>query len=84
MKYVEPPTYALTKISSRAKLVFFFHFHEIMTSKRLEALLNNLTLAETSNRGSSPQLERDLGQIALESNILKSKLNNDQGLSATA
>lgn len=72
---------------SRVKnpLIFFFLLSSnTMTSKRLEALLNNLTLAETSNRGSSPKLERDLGQIALESNILKAKLNNDQGLSATA
>lgn len=67
-----------------ASIFFFLLSPTAMNSKRLEALLNNLTLAETSNRGSSTKLERDLGQIALESNILKAKLNNDQGLSATA
>lgn len=55
-----------------------------MASTRFGKILRDAkTLVDSSNKSDKPQLERELGQIASESLLLKSKLNADQGLSTT-
>lgn len=56
-----------------------------MSSKLFEKLLqNSKTLVGSPDNSDSSKLERELGQIASESFLLKSKFNTDQGLDATA
>ncbi|KAG2230498.1 hypothetical protein INT48_009873 [Thamnidium elegans] len=56
-----------------------------MSSKLFEKLLqSSKTLVDSPTQSESPQLERELSQIASESLLLKKRLNTDQGLNATA
>jgi hypothetical protein len=54
-----------------------------MSFKRFEKILQNAKeLEDSSSKSGMPQLNRDLGQTATETFLLKSKFNTDQGLNA--
>ncbi|KAI9255861.1 Nup93/Nic96-domain-containing protein [Helicostylum pulchrum] len=56
-----------------------------MSSKLFEKLLqSSKALVDSPTQSETPQLERELSQIASESLLLKNRLNTDQGLNATA